>query len=53
MAMRRSEKEELILEEIKNKLQELGILIWGEEDGQPGVYSKIKVKDGKLVAKVG
>jgi len=49
----RSEREEKLLEDFIDKFQSLGIVVWGEIDGAPGTYAKIKVtSDGKLVATV-
>ena len=39
--------------EVLNVLKK-GIVIWGEVDGQPGTYVKVKVtSDGKLVVELG
>lgn len=44
-----SEKEETILDEIKDKFEDRGIIVWGEVEGAPGTYAKILVKsDGTL-----
>ena len=48
----RSEKEEITLEEIKAKLEEKGVRIWGvDEEGNP-VLVRV-TSDGKLVCELG
>ena len=50
----RSQREEKLLEEIRDKMQSPGIVIWGEVEGKPGIHVKVKVTPGgKLVLSTG
>jgi len=45
----RSEREERLLQQLLDKYQTLGIVVWGEIEGAPGTYAKILVKSDGTV----
>jgi len=49
MSRYHSEREEKLLEQLLEKYQALGIVVWGEIEGAPGTYAKILVKSDGTV----
>jgi len=47
--MYKSEREEKLLEQLLERYQTLGIVIWGQIEGAPGTYAKILVKSDGTV----
>jgi len=44
-----SEREERLLQQLLDRYQSLGIIVWGEIEGAPGTYAKILVKSDGTV----
>jgi len=49
MTTYRSEREERLLQQLLDRYQPLGIVVWGEIEGAPGTYTKILVKSDGTV----
>jgi len=44
-----SEREERLLQQLLDRYQSLGIIVWGEVEGAPGTYAKVLVKSDGTV----